>query len=59
MKEVIGDTAYSAKENINYATENEIELMIASPSVLEGLRIQGAMAIFTANVKQIVKRMQE
>ncbi len=32
---------------------------VASSSGLEGMGIQGAMAIFTANVKRIVKLMKE
>ncbi|WP_085506910.1 IS1182 family transposase [Thalassobacillus devorans] len=39
VEEVIGDTAYSAKENINYAKENEIELISKlNPSVSHGYR---------------------
>jgi len=39
VKEVIGDAAYSGKENLEYATENEFELIAKlNPSVSHGYR---------------------
>ncbi|MFG6115957.1 hypothetical protein ACGTN9_12255 [Halobacillus sp. MO56] len=47
------------KETKNSELKHRHGYEVASFSGLEGMRIQGAMAIFTANVKRIVKLMKE
>ena len=61
VKTVIGDAAYSEKGNIEYTNENKMDLVaklnLSKSSGLIGMEMQGAMAIFTVNLKRILKLM--
>lgn len=53
VDEVIGDKAFSSKDNIDYCEEKNIKL--CKYAGLRGLKLQIYFTAFVANVKRIVK----